>query len=126
MMGTLCISGRGLREGHEPPKTGASLLQRKGALILAAAPAMWTLPAVTMRLPRVLSRFLQLGATASLVLAVGASQALAVILDAAPTWPIPPDPPTGRPPIPDLPPATDAPPPSNQILTVWEGGDRIR
>jgi len=75
-----------------------------------------------MRLPRVRSRFLLLGATASLVLAVGASQALAVILDAAPTWPIPPDPPAGRPPIPDLPPATDAPPPSNQILTGWKEG----
>lgn len=75
-----------------------------------------------MRLPRVLNRPLLLGATHSLVLAVGASQALAVIVDAAPTWPIPPDTLAARPPIPDLPPAPDAPPPSNPILTVWRVG----
>ncbi len=68
-----------------------------------------------MRLRRGVCRFLLLGVTASLALAVGTTQALAVIVDAAPTWPIPPDVAAGPPPIPDLPAAIDAPPPTDQI-----------
>jgi PKD repeat protein len=56
-----------------------------------------------------------LGVTASLLVAVAASQARAAVVDAAPTWPIPADAPAGPPPIPALPAATDAPPPAEQI-----------
>jgi PKD repeat protein len=70
--------------------------------------------AVTMRLRRVVCQFLLLGVTASLVLAVGATQALAVIVDAAPTWPIT-SALAGPPPIPALPAATSEPPPADQI-----------
>jgi len=68
-----------------------------------------------MRLRRVVRRFMLLGVTASLVVAVGATQARAAVVDAAPTWPIPADARAGPPPIPDLPAATDAPPPAEQI-----------
>ncbi|HEY3208959.1 MAG TPA: PKD domain-containing protein [Actinomycetota bacterium] len=68
-----------------------------------------------MRLRRVVCRFMLLGVTASLLVAVAASQARAAVVDAAPTWPIPADAPAGPPPIPALPAATDAPPPAEQI-----------
>jgi len=67
-----------------------------------------------MRLPRVVCQFLLLGATASLVLAGGATQALAVTVDAYPTWPIS-DALVGPPPVPTLPAATSEPPPADQI-----------
>jgi PKD repeat protein len=52
---------------------------------------------------------------ASFVLAVGVTQAQAVVVDAAPTWPVPTDAPAAPPPIPDLPTASDDPPPTEQI-----------
>jgi PKD repeat protein len=52
---------------------------------------------------------------ASFVLAVGVTQAQAVVVGAAPTWPIPTDAPAAPPPIPDLPTASDDPPPAEQI-----------
>jgi Divergent InlB B-repeat domain len=52
---------------------------------------------------------------ASFALAVGVTQAQAVVVDAAPTWPIPTDAPAAPPPIPDLPTASDDPPPTEQI-----------
>ncbi len=67
-----------------------------------------------MRLRGVVRRFVLLGLTA-LVLATGATQAWAVIVDAAPTWPIPPDVAVGPPPIPALPVATDEAPPAGEI-----------
>jgi hypothetical protein len=54
-------------------------------------------------------------ATASLALAVGVSQAQAVVVGAAPTWPIPADAAAGPPPIAALPAATDAEPPADLI-----------
>jgi PKD repeat protein len=55
-----------------------------------------------------------------LLVAVAASVALpsaarAVVVDAAPTWPIPSDTPVAPPPIPSLPAAVEAPPPADQI-----------
>ncbi len=48
-------------------------------------------------------------------LTVAAPQARAVVVDAAPVWPIPTNAPAAPPPIPALPTATDAAPPADQI-----------
>jgi PKD repeat protein len=53
--------------------------------------------------------------SAAAVLAVGAPQAQAVVVGAAPTRPIPSDAPPGPPPIPELPAASEAPPLAEQI-----------
>src|SRR5919204_1679823 len=55
-------------------------------------------------------------------LAAGATQAHAVVVNAAPTWPIPADAPAGPPPIPALPAASDATPPADQIADPVTAG----
>jgi PKD repeat protein len=59
---------------------------------------------------------------ASVVLAVDVAQAQAVVVGAAPIWPIPADAPAGPPPIPNLPAATQAPPPGDQIADPVTAG----
>jgi PKD repeat protein len=66
-----------------------------------------------MRLRGIIRRFALLGLTA-LVLAVGATQARAAVVDAYPTWPIS-DALVGPPPIQALPAATDEAPPAGEI-----------
>jgi PKD domain/Divergent InlB B-repeat domain len=56
-----------------------------------------------------------LGVIALAALLVGVTAARAVVVGAAPTWPIPADAPAGPPPLPALPIATDAPPPADEI-----------
>jgi hypothetical protein len=56
-----------------------------------------------------------LALTATFVLAFGVTQTRAAAVAAAPTWPIPADAPAGPPPVPLLPAAGDAAPPSDQI-----------
>ena len=59
--------------------------------------------------------FASLLVAASLVLTLGAGDARAVVVGAAPVWPIPTGAPAGPPPVPALPPAANAPPPADQI-----------
>jgi PKD repeat protein len=67
-----------------------------------------------------MSKIVIAAVAAALALVLGVTQARAVIVDAAPTWPIPEDAPPAPPPIPDLPAATGSTPPAEVIADPLE------
>lgn len=69
-----------------------------------------------------MSKIVIVAAAAALALVLGVTQARAVIVDAAPTWPIPEDAPPAPPPIPTLPEAGETPPPATAISDPVQPG----